>query len=181
MSRALAVSVSPISATSPSPISQALAAAALARRLAQRGDAHLSIALLCQALRLAPAAPLLDSAERWLTAEALRPLGARPLQRLAFTLASLAAAIPERGDSGRLLNLRAGLRLLGHSRALHPQEAALYLGEAFVRDKLGDDEGKLAVARSALEQLPRHWPGHVLLRRLVQRPCERARPFAVAS
>ena len=85
--------------TAPNPISQALAAAIVARRLANRGDVHLAIGLLCQALRMAPEAPLVESAESWLTVENLRSLDVRPLRRLALTMARLAAEQPSRSST----------------------------------------------------------------------------------
>jgi hypothetical protein len=61
-------------------IAQAMAAGAVARRLALRGDVHLALGLLCQALRIAPDAPLLSDAESWLTEDKLRGTGRRPLR-----------------------------------------------------------------------------------------------------
>jgi hypothetical protein len=157
--------------TGPSPISQALAAAIVARRLASRGDVHLAIGLLCQALRMAPEAPLVESAESWLTVENLRSLGVRPLRRLALTLARLAAEQPYRGSTsfGRYHNLRAGARVLGRIRSCFPVEGRLYVSEAFVRHKLGDVDGKVAVARDAARQMPRYWSGHEVISALAAR------------
>jgi hypothetical protein len=155
----------------PSPISQALAAGAVARRLATRGDVRSAVGLLCQAVQLAPEAPILTGAESWLTAESLRVLGPRPLRKLALALANLAIGISRSGmgGNGRLLNLRAGLKLLGRGRACYPQEGKLYVGEAFVRHKLGDVDGKSLIAREAEQRFPSYWAGHRVLRALIAR------------
>jgi hypothetical protein len=90
---------------------------------------------------------------------------------LALALANLALNRPRPGKSGygRLLNLRAGLRLLGRGRACYPHEGKLYVSEAFVCDKLGDVYGKSSVARDAAQRFPRHWAGHGVLHALVAR------------
>jgi len=155
----------------PNPISQALAAGVVARRLAERGDVRHAMGLLCQALQLAPEAPLLTGAESWLTVDNLRALGARSLRRFILTVASLAASTPAPGlrGNGRVSNLRAGARLLGRGRVCFPDEGRLYVGEAFVLDKLGDLDGKVSVARDAARRFPLHWGGHGVMLALAQR------------
>jgi hypothetical protein len=167
----------------PGPISQALAAAAVAARLANRGDVRLAIGLLCQALRLAPEAPLVEKAESWLTVENLRSLDVRPLRRLAFTMARLAAEQPPRNapDFGRLHNLRAGARVLACGRSCFPIEGRLYVSEAFVRDKLGDVDGTIAVARDAAKQMPCFWSGHQLIAALAAKQSSAVVPLAKAG
>lgn len=122
---------------------QALAAAAVAKRLAKRGDVKQALALLSQALQLSPEAPLMLSAEGWLTPEAFRTLGARPLRRLTLVLARLAASKRPRAGNGdaRLANLQAGVRIIRRSRAWYPDDQKLYVGEAFIRAKL-DSNGQ---------------------------------------
>jgi len=126
---------------------QALAAAAVAKRLAQRGDVKQALALLSQALQLSPEAPLLMSAEDWFTPEALRALGSRPLRKLTLVLARVAASPRPRGGSAdsRLANLRAGMRIIRRGRAWYPDDQKLYVGEAFIRSKLdsGGEERSL--------------------------------------
>lgn len=163
-----------LNASASNPVSQALAAGLVARRLAARGDEHLAVALLCQALRLAPEAPLLERAEDWFTVDSVNRLGLRPLRRLALTMARLAAEMPASGGAGRLRNLRAGVRLLGRGRARYPFEGKLYVSEAFVRDKLGDAVGKALVARDALRRLPPQWAGRRVMLALVARKAEAA-------
>jgi hypothetical protein len=122
----------------------------------------LALGLLCQALRLAPDAPLLSEAESWLTEENLRGRGRRPLRRLALTIADLAAKAPrgEAASHGRELNLRAGARVLDRIRTCYPDEGKLYVSEAFVRTKLGDQVGTARVVRAASRYFPAHWDGH---------------------
>lgn len=164
------------------PISQALAAATVAARLANRGDVHLAIALLCQALRMAPEAPLVEKAESWLSVENLRSLDVRPLRRLALTMARLAAERPRSSsDFGRLQNLRAGARVLERGRSCFPIEGRLYVSEAFVRDKLGDVDGTVAVARDAAQRMPRFWSGHQVLAALAARQSSALVPLAKAG
>jgi len=167
----------------PNLISQALAAGVVAQRLASRGDVHLAVGLLCQALRLAPEAPLLQDAESWLTAENLRRVGPRPLRKLALTMADLAAHMPRSGMSGngRLLNLRAGARVLGRGRTCYPDEGNLYVGEAFVRDKLGDTDGRTSVVRDAARHFPLHWSGHGVMASLAERGKRSQLPISTAS
>jgi hypothetical protein len=112
---------------------------------------------------MAPEAPLLSAAESWLTEEKLRGLGRRPLRRLALSLASLAANAPHRGaasNDGRALNLRVGARILDRIRSCYPDEGKLYVSEAFVRAKLGDEVGKARVVRAAERFFSQQWDGH---------------------
>jgi hypothetical protein len=144
------------------PLAQAMAAGTVARRLAARGDVHLALGLLCQALQLAPEAPLLSEAEIWLTADNLRGTGRRPLRRLAHAIAKLASKAPRGGAAshGRAVNLRAGARVLDRIRTCYPDEGKLYVSEAFVRAKLGDVAGKARVVRDAARFFPLNWDGH---------------------
>jgi hypothetical protein len=169
--------------TGSNPISQALAAATVAARLANRGDVHLAIGLLCQALRMAPEAPLVEKAESWLTVENLRSLDVRPLRRLALTMARLAAERPPRSspDVGRLQNLRAGARVLERGRSCFPIEGRLYVSEAYVRDKLGDVDGTVAVVCDAAQRMPRFWSGHQVIAALAARQSSALVPLAKAG
>lgn len=167
----------------PNPISQALAAGVVARRLAKRGDVHMAVGLLCQALQLAPEAPLIENAESWLTVDNLRRLGPSPLRRLALAIAKVAQGATGHGmaSNGRTLNLRAGARVLRCGRACFPDEGKLYVGEAFVRGKLGDAAGKALVAREAAQHFPYTWTGHGVMLALTNEERHRSGEHALSA
>jgi hypothetical protein len=50
--------------------------------------------------------------------------------------------------------------VLDRIRTCYPDEGKLYVSEAFVRAKLGDEIGKARVVRAARRYFPLHWDGH---------------------
>jgi hypothetical protein len=71
--------------------------------------------------------------------------------------------------------------VLARARSCFPIEGRLYVSEAFVRDKLGDVDGTIAVARDAERQMPCFWSGHQVIAALAARQSSAVAPLAKAG
>jgi tetratricopeptide (TPR) repeat protein len=125
-----------------------------------------ALELVCAAIRTAPEIAYLDWVRRWLLPQIVPTLQWDVLVGTAVRTAlelTIDVPVDTAPADPRLVNVRAAAEIFAILRGHFSAEAALYVGEAMARRRLGDPKAAVAVGELGVARFPRDWSARIAL------------------